>query len=96
MASGDPTKMAMVNVESKLPPIQRLEKMAQNLTDMLPCLSVRTASNPFVCVCVCVNGICFYYIGLYCISNTYFTIFIGSHAVTSLVSNSIHSIKVLI
>lgn len=53
MASGDPTKMAMVNVESKLPPIQRLEKMAQNLTDMLPCLSVRTASNPFVCVCVC-------------------------------------------
>lgn len=52
MASGDPTKMAMVNVESKLPPIQRLEKMSQNLTDMLPCLSVRTASNPFVCVCV--------------------------------------------
>lgn len=42
MTSGDPRKMAMVNVETKLPPIQRYEKMSQNLTALLPCLSVRT------------------------------------------------------
>ncbi|PON69506.1 Diacylglycerol acyltransferase [Trema orientale] len=36
---GDPTKMAMVNVETKLPPMQRFEKMSQNLTALLPCLS---------------------------------------------------------
>ncbi|KAM6596072.1 hypothetical protein CsatA_006596 [Cannabis sativa] len=35
---GDPTKMAMVNVETKLPPIQRYEKMSQNLTALLPYL----------------------------------------------------------
>ncbi|PON73931.1 Diacylglycerol acyltransferase [Parasponia andersonii] len=36
---GDPRKMAMVNVETKLPPMQRFEKMSQNLTALLPCLS---------------------------------------------------------
>ncbi|GMN25296.1 hypothetical protein TIFTF001_000884 [Ficus carica] len=37
--SCDPTKMALVDVESKLPPLQRLEKMSQNLTALLPYLS---------------------------------------------------------
>lgn len=36
---GDPMKMALVDVESKLPPLQRLEKMSQNLTALLPYLS---------------------------------------------------------
>lgn len=38
---GEPFKMATVNVESKLPPIQRFEKVSQNLTALLPNLSVR-------------------------------------------------------
>ena len=42
MTLGDPTKMAMVNVETKLSPIQRYEKKFQNLTALLPCLAVRT------------------------------------------------------
>ncbi|KAL5575513.1 hypothetical protein UlMin_017212 [Ulmus minor] len=36
---GDPRKMAMVDVGNRLPPMKRLEKMFQNLTDLLPCLS---------------------------------------------------------
>lgn len=47
-ASGDPTKMALVDVESKLPPLQRLEKMSQNLTALLPYLSVRNTCNFFL------------------------------------------------
>lgn len=36
---GEPLKMATVNVESKLPPMQQLEKVSQNLTALLPYLS---------------------------------------------------------
>ncbi|KAL0552612.1 hypothetical protein IC582_011730 [Cucumis melo] len=36
---GEPFKMATVNVESKLPPMQRFEKVSQNLTALLPNLS---------------------------------------------------------
>ena len=43
MELGDPRKMAMVDDGNKLPPMKRLEKMSQNLTDLLPCLSIRTA-----------------------------------------------------
>lgn len=43
MASGDPVKMAMVNVESKLPPGKRFEQLSLSLTSLLPYLSVRNA-----------------------------------------------------
>ncbi|KAK3200513.1 hypothetical protein Dsin_023928 [Dipteronia sinensis] len=36
---GGPMKMAMVNIDSKLPSRQRLEQMSGNLTALLPCLS---------------------------------------------------------
>lgn len=38
---GEPLKMATVNVERKLPPMQQLEKVSLNLTALLPYLSVR-------------------------------------------------------
>ncbi|KAM0992230.1 hypothetical protein ACFX13_010676 [Malus domestica] len=36
---GDPTKMAMVNIENRLPPSLRLTQLSRNLTDLLPYLS---------------------------------------------------------
>ncbi|KAL6278737.1 hypothetical protein ACE6H2_022338 [Prunus campanulata] len=36
---GDPTKMAMVNIESRLPPSLKLTQLSRNLTALLPCLS---------------------------------------------------------
>ncbi|XP_038890110.1 acyltransferase-like protein At1g54570, chloroplastic isoform X2 [Benincasa hispida] len=36
---GEPLKMATVDVESKLPPMQQFEKVSQNLTALLPYLS---------------------------------------------------------
>ncbi|KAF9681673.1 hypothetical protein SADUNF_Sadunf05G0026400 [Salix dunnii] len=36
---GDPVKMAMVNIESKLPPRLQIEQLANNLTAMLPSLA---------------------------------------------------------
>ncbi|XP_061971282.1 phytyl ester synthase 1, chloroplastic-like [Populus nigra] len=36
---GDPVKMAMVNIESKLPPGLQIEQLSNNLTAMLPSLS---------------------------------------------------------
>ena len=42
MELGDPRKMAMVDVGNRLPPMKRLEKMSRKLTDLLPCLFVRT------------------------------------------------------
>ncbi|XP_011032515.1 PREDICTED: acyltransferase-like protein At1g54570, chloroplastic [Populus euphratica] len=36
---GDPVKMAMVNIESKLPPRLQIEQLSNNLTAMLPSLS---------------------------------------------------------
>ncbi|KAF3454372.1 hypothetical protein FNV43_RR04819 [Rhamnella rubrinervis] len=35
---GDPTKMAMVNVENRLPPVQRYEQMSRSLSGLLPYL----------------------------------------------------------
>lgn len=50
MLSGDPTKMAMVNIKSRLPPGLKLAQMSQNLTALLPCLSVRIN-----CIYVCLT-----------------------------------------
>lgn len=36
---GDPTKMAMVNIESRLPPSLKLTQLSRNLIALLPCLS---------------------------------------------------------
>ncbi|XP_068340798.1 phytyl ester synthase 1, chloroplastic-like [Pyrus communis] len=36
---GDPTKMAMVNIENRLPPSLKLTQLSRNLTDLLPYLS---------------------------------------------------------
>lgn len=41
MALGDPRKMAMVNVETRMSPMQRNEKLSRNLAALLPYLSVR-------------------------------------------------------
>ena len=38
---GEPVKMAMVNVNKKLPPGPMLRQLSENLTDLLPRLSVR-------------------------------------------------------
>ncbi|KAJ7978061.1 Acyltransferase-like protein, chloroplastic [Quillaja saponaria] len=36
---GDPIKMAMVNIQNKLPPAQRFEELSRNLTALLPYLT---------------------------------------------------------
>lgn len=43
---GEPLKMATVNVESKLPPMQQLEKVSRNLVALLPYLSGLTSIIP--------------------------------------------------
>ncbi|KAI9098966.1 hypothetical protein K1719_024733 [Acacia pycnantha] len=35
---GDPTKMAAVNIENRLPPVEKIEQLSYNLTALLPCL----------------------------------------------------------
>lgn len=35
---GDPVKMALVNVENRLPPTKIIEQLSNNLTSLLPCL----------------------------------------------------------
>lgn len=47
--SGEPTKMAMVNIDNKLPPRLRSQQFSANLSALLPRLSVRNA-----CSCSCV------------------------------------------
>lgn len=44
--SGDPVKMAMVNIDATLPRAIVLKQMSDNLTALLPYLSVRTAMSP--------------------------------------------------
>lgn len=41
MRSGEPLKMATVGVEGRLPPTQKIEQLSDNLTALLPRLSVR-------------------------------------------------------
>lgn len=48
MTSGDPIKMAMVNIENRLPPRIKLEQLSNNLPALLPRLSVRID-----CSCAC-------------------------------------------
>ncbi|TXG65821.1 hypothetical protein EZV62_007096 [Acer yangbiense] len=43
---GDPMKMAMDNIDSKLPSRQRLEQMSSNLTALLPLLSCSVDDDP--------------------------------------------------
>ena len=43
MKSGDLVKMATVNIESRLPPGQRFERLSRSLSGLLPYLSVRSA-----------------------------------------------------
>lgn len=40
MSSGDPVKMASVNIGNKLPPTKIIEQLSYNLTSLLPCLPV--------------------------------------------------------
>ncbi|XP_028770773.1 acyltransferase-like protein At1g54570, chloroplastic isoform X2 [Neltuma alba] len=35
---GDPTKMAAVSIENRLPPMKKIEQLSNNLTALLPCL----------------------------------------------------------
>lgn len=55
MTSGDPIKMAMVNIENRLPPRIKLEQLSNNLPALLPRLSVRID-----CSCAC-SLQCFYF-----------------------------------
>jgi hypothetical protein len=50
--SGDPVKMAMVNIESRLPPRQRFEQLSHGLTALLPYLSVRNACINLAFLCL--------------------------------------------
>ena len=42
MTSGDPVKMASVNIGNRLPPVKKIEQLSYNLTALLPCLPVRS------------------------------------------------------
>lgn len=44
MTAGDPVRMATVNIQSKLPPMKKIEHLSHNLTSLLPCLPVSKMS----------------------------------------------------